>query len=296
MHHLALDENFPDPSILTTQEGYWAYATETQGGVNVPVAYSKDLVHWELRGDAMPEKPDWVSHRRFLWAPHVFCHEGVYVMFFSGQVGEGKHWPTFGIGAAFSERPEGPFVATRTPAFIGKDFQDIDPMVFQDPVTEKYLLYYGSGWHSLRVREMTWDLVPNISARDVLWPSERKYEHLIEAAWVVYRNGWYFLFYSGDSATHPPHYAVLVARSRSPFGPFEKKEAPLIEEDDYYAAPGHCAVATDPDGRDQIFYHGIDRLNYYVENTRDEVRRVLLRQTLAYGEWPELVEEREAVI
>jgi arabinan endo-1,5-alpha-L-arabinosidase len=49
-----------------------------------------------------------------------------------------------------------------------------------------------------------------------------RYQRLVEGAWVVYREPWYYLFYSGDNCCGPrAHYAVMVARSRSATGPFE---------------------------------------------------------------------------
>ena len=51
---------------------------------------------------------------------------------------------------------------------------------------------------------------------DVLFPGGDGYRSLIEGAWVIYRDGTYFLFYSGDRCcSREPRYAVMVARSKS---------------------------------------------------------------------------------
>ncbi len=293
MYDIALDENFPDPVIVRTPYGYYAYGTETVTGANVNLAFSEDLRQWVHLGDAMPDKPAWLVDRQFLWAPHVTEKEGVYYLFFSGQIGEGTEWPVFGLGLATAVHPEGPFVDIGYPLLEnGKGFQDIDPMLFVDPVSSKSYLYYGSGWHSIRVVEMSDDLRSIKSLpTDLLWPSERDYEQLVEASYVVYRNGWYFLFYSGDSATDPPHYAVMVARSRSPLGPFERMESPLVEQDELLSAPGHCCVEQDKKGVDHLFYHAINRRDPYVSGQDGEIKRILIRHCILFEDWPKLVRD-----
>src|SRR3954454_20661444 len=60
-----LDEDFPDPALILAPDGcYYAYATQTlrEGHwINVQVARSANLVHWEHLGDALPEKPVWAK-------------------------------------------------------------------------------------------------------------------------------------------------------------------------------------------------------------------------------------------
>ena len=63
-----LDEDFPDPAVILAPDGYYyAYATQTlRDGqwINIQVARSADLVHWEHLGDALPEKPTGRAKRR----------------------------------------------------------------------------------------------------------------------------------------------------------------------------------------------------------------------------------------
>ena len=50
--------------ILAPDGFYYAYATQTlRDGhwVNIQVARSADLVHWDHLGDALPEKPGWAQ-------------------------------------------------------------------------------------------------------------------------------------------------------------------------------------------------------------------------------------------
>src|SRR5215212_3523101 len=53
-----LNGDFPDPAVIEAPDGYYyAYATQTlRDGkwINVQVARSPDLVHWQHLGDAFP--------------------------------------------------------------------------------------------------------------------------------------------------------------------------------------------------------------------------------------------------
>src|SRR5579884_941382 len=82
-----LDEDFPDPAVIQTPDGYYyAYATQTlRDGhwLNIQVARSKDLIHWEQLGDALPKKPDWAQHTQDFWAPSVIFDGSMYFMYYS---------------------------------------------------------------------------------------------------------------------------------------------------------------------------------------------------------------------
>lgn len=68
-----IDADFPDPCIIQTDNGYYAFAT-TGNGVNVQVASSQDFASWErLSGlDALPGPfPSWVAESPAIWAPDV---------------------------------------------------------------------------------------------------------------------------------------------------------------------------------------------------------------------------------
>lgn len=69
----AIDSNFPDPCVIQTDDGYYAFAT-SGNGVNVQVASSTDFSSWDLLSgtDAMPGPfPSWVASSPAVWAPDV---------------------------------------------------------------------------------------------------------------------------------------------------------------------------------------------------------------------------------
>jgi beta-xylosidase len=69
-----LDINFPDPAVIQTSQGYYAFGTQSNG-VRVPVARSDDFTSWTLleETDALPEPyPQWINENNpQVWAPDV---------------------------------------------------------------------------------------------------------------------------------------------------------------------------------------------------------------------------------
>ena len=68
----AISENFPDPSLINTNDTWYAFATNN-GQYNVQVAQSSDFATWEyLNQDALPNLPEWVdASAPNVWAPDV---------------------------------------------------------------------------------------------------------------------------------------------------------------------------------------------------------------------------------
>ncbi|KKK73861.1 hypothetical protein LCGC14_2889580, partial [marine sediment metagenome] len=98
----------------------------------------------------------------------------------------------------------------------------------------------------------------------------------------------YYLYYSGDNCCGAnTHYAVMVARSKNPTGPFEKFSNKsgkpfILNKNDRWLAPGHNSVITDKKGQDWMMYHAID-------NRDPENGRVFLMYKITYENgWPKI--------
>ena len=301
-----LDADFPDPTVIRATDGYYyAYATQTPvaggGWRNLQVARSADLVGWQLIGDALPVKPNWAVKTQDFWAPHVSQAGGRYYLYYSAKPDAALSDDKLGLclGVATAESPQGPFADSGKPLQCGHGFVNIDPMAFDDPVSGKHLLYFGSGFEPIKVRELGPDRVsfaPGSAATELVATIKssdpNEYQKLVEGAWVVRHGGYYYLFYSGDNCCGPnAHYAVMVARSGSPTGPFETKPGPLkvmLEADSKWVAPGHNSIVTDAAGNDWIVYHAVDRARPRTLATDDvNTRRVMLIDRIEWVDgWP----------
>jgi arabinan endo-1,5-alpha-L-arabinosidase len=253
-----LNHDAPDPSIIRGQDGFfYVYTTQSDWPTlkHIPMLRSSDLIHWTFEGDALPNLPRWVTTD--VWAPHIVRIQDRYALYFAArQFGTAG----FAIGVATSDSPTGPFDGEREPLVSGRGFVAIDPFVLTTPDGQN-LLYWGSDGAPIRVQRLSSDgLSVRGRARPVLYPSRREYEGLIEAPWIIHHDDFYYLMYSGDACCEPdPHYAVLVARSESPFGPFVRLGRPILEANDDFLGPGHNATIRDASGQEWIVYHAFDR-------------------------------------
>lgn len=301
-----LNRDFPDPSVLRAPDGtYYAYATETliDGTFyNIQVAQSQDLVTWSWEGDAFPAGVSWAEEGRSYWAPHVIYapEQERYIMYFSAHHDErdGKC-----LAVATAEDPLGPFTHDGDPLLCGDGFEHIDPMAFDDPESGRMYLYWGSHGQPIRVQELAEDRMrfkPGSEPTPVVVPDpDELYGGLIEGAWVVHRDGTYFLFYSGDNCCgEDAHYAVMAARADAPTGPFESlgdvqgsNRSTILTADATWKAPGHNSVIQDAAGTDWMLYHAIDR-DQPTRPTGIGVRwdrRVMLMDRITYDNgWPRI--------
>ena len=301
-----LDEDFPDPAVILADDGYYyAYGTQTlRSGhwINVQVARSPDLVHWEQLGDALPEKPDWARETQDFWAPSVIFDGSTYFMYYSATPDFcHRHERGHALAVATAKSPAGPFTDMGMPLLLGAGFEYIDPMAYDDPVTGKHLLYWGSGFQPIKVQELSADrmsFAAGSSPTDLIWPNGESgtFPRLVEASWVHRHDGFYYLFYSGDNCCGPDaEYGVMVARSESATGPFqtleEAKGVPhslMLFKSERWLAPGHNCIIEDKAGDAWIVYHAID-VNRPRQTQDDEInsRRILLIDRIQWKDgWP----------
>jgi arabinan endo-1,5-alpha-L-arabinosidase len=300
----ALDRDFPEPTVISTGDGYFAYATQSEtraGTVNIQVARSDDLEAWAYLGEALPEKPSWADQTQAYWAPHVVERDDTFYMYYSAIPNDSSGDENC-LAVATSETPEGPFEDVGEPLLCG---YEIDPAVWQDPESEDWFIYWGSAG-DIAVQRVADDMLhlagggPKTLLLGWSSPVRRPYEHGIEGPYLILRDGWYYLFYSGDRCCeYPPHYAVLVARSRRPDGGFKRvgevtgnRSSVILSDFDRWAGPGHCSVVTDNEDTDWIACHAIDKRKPLLPN--EGVRRVMLIKRLVIEDgWPVVVTENE---
>ena len=300
-----MDADFPDPAIIHADGFYYAYATQTERDgkwINIQVARSRDLVNWEHLGDALPTKPTWAQETQDFWAPSVIADGDTYYMYYSATPDVCEH-PERGhcLAIATAKSPAGPFTDMGMPLLHGMGFEYIDPMAFDDPVSGKRLLYWGSGFLPIKVQELSEDrlsFAPGSEPIELVWPNGKKgaFPRLVEAAWVIAHDDFYYLFYSGDNCCGPDaHYGVMVARSKSPTGPFETLEQArgvphslMLFKSERWLAPGHNCIVIDEASDTWIIYHAID-VNRPRQCQDDEInsRRILLIDKIEWRDgWP----------
>lgn len=300
------DMDTPDPTVIRTEDGlFYAYTTQGKGPDgkmnNIQVLKSTDLVHWTHLGDALPVKPRMANKTQNFWAPHVMYANEQYYLYFSAEPDSvyktGKDL-SLALFVATSKNPAGPFKVNEKPLIEGDGFVNIDPMSFHDPKSGKYYLFWGSGFEPLKVRELSNDLMSfeaTSPTTELVKPFQKDYQFLVEGSWVIYKDGWYYLFYSGDNCCgERAHYAVMVARSKSVTGPYEvlkdKEEGdhPILALSEKWIAPGHNSIIQDDKGQYWIIYHAIDKNDRWTNPTiKKHDKRVMLIDKVSFKKgWP----------
>jgi arabinan endo-1,5-alpha-L-arabinosidase len=268
-------DTFADPAVIKAKDGYWyAFGTtdplrEGEGEFHtIPISRSTDLVNWTYVGDAFdsPSEVPWADTDAALWAPDIRYLNGKYYMYYVVTQTAGITTPEGrndnAIGVATAPTPTGPWTDSGAPVVeprpgdsgASDDFKwTFDPNEFTDSDGTKYL-YYGSYYGGIFVTELSDD-----GTRAVGEPTMVAIDNRYEGAYVVHRDGYYYLFGSSANCCAGPTtgYSVYVGRSKSPKGPFVDKEGQSMTESrvggsivitpngNKWIGPGHNAVVTD---------------------------------------------------
>lgn len=256
----AYDGNFADPHVIAVDGGYYAFATNGPLG-NVQTLKSKDLVSWEQVGDALPQLPAWTSPGK-VWAPEVAVHApDRYVMYYTTSDDESHRQC---LGVAVASRPDGPYVDKSTKPFVCQvdEGGSIDASPFQDSSGQRWLYWKNDG---NAINLDTWIYVSKLSPDGLSLVGETTrlikqtlpWEgNLVEAPYVVEREGKFHLFYSAN-AYDKETYAVGHALCATPAGPCTKSGDPILTTSPDAAGPGHNMVL-EKDGRHWFIYHAWD--------------------------------------
>jgi arabinan endo-1,5-alpha-L-arabinosidase len=302
-------DTFADPVIIRGDDGlYYAYGTTdplregSRTPHRIPIARSLDLINWVYAGDAFSadQKPAFAADNAAFWAPDVRKLGNRWVMYVT--VTETTVAPgASAIGAATAPTPAGPWTFVDTPVVAPRPSGDggwlwtFDPAQLTTPDGRKFL-YYGSYFGGVWVSELTADgLHPTGPATRVA------IDNKFEGAYVVRRNGWYYLFASSANCCAGPTtgYSVSAGRSRDPRGPFTDKlgqslnvsragGTPVIAPNgNRWVGTGHNGLITDRLGQDWFVYHAIDRNDPYLDEPFGINQRPMLLDRLDWiGGWP----------
>jgi beta-xylosidase len=254
------DQNFADPQVIAVDNGYVAFATNGALG-NVQTLKSADLVTWDQVGDALPSLPAWTTPGK-VWAPEVAVHGADrYVMYYTtSDDASGRQC----IGVAVGSKPEGPYVDKSSKPLICQEAEggSIDASPFQDSSGKRWLYWKNDGnaigvdtW--IYVSELSPDGLTLVGPTHRLIKQDLPWEgNLVEAPYMVERNGKFHLFYSAN-AYDKETYAVGHALCAAPTGPCTKSGDPILVSSPDAAGPGHNMVLV-KDNRYWFIYHAWD--------------------------------------
>lgn len=281
--HVVLPGDFPDPTVTKIGDTYWASATTAEWGAVFPLFTSKNLLDWELVGHVFPDKlPDWAGSN--FWAPEFYQENGrTYVYYTARQKGG-----VLCVAVASADHPAGPY--TDHGPLVGQEAGSIDGFAIPDEHGDLYLIWKEDGnschqdtpiW-AQRLNDERTALVGEsveLFGNDVKWEGP-----LVEGSAVVRHNGWFYMFYAGNSCCGKScNYATGVARSRALLGPWEKyAQNPILDRNITWKCPGHGTM-TELDGRWFLLHHA------YLADSHEFVGRQGLLSEFTWNAegWPE---------
>lgn len=235
----SINQDWADSSVLTARGHFYSSSTANGHG-HVPVAVSSDLVHWNVLGDALPNRPWWSTDGP--WAPTVIQVGDQFVMWYTTTYDANR---TACITSAVSANPEGPFVdSSSLPLICGGPSDSIDPDLFTGLDGAHYVTwkhtYDGvspNGIYSARLtpnaRAIDWSTATRLMVPGRGWEGANA-----ENPTMLVTLGGYWLFYSGNE-WYTDRDAVGVQQCNGPLGPCHAVyDGPVLASRGFMQGPG----------------------------------------------------------
>jgi len=200
----------PDPSIVSTPNGYYVVTSSFEYLPGLPVYHSLDLQSWSLIGH-LATRAEQVQVANVptpggIWAPTLRYRDGVFYLIVTVFLG-GRGCVVF-----TASDPAGPW----SDGTVIDAVDGIDPDLAWDEDGTAYVTFAR---HPDAIQQVRVDLATGRSLERprALWSGSGLYSP--EGPHLYQRGGWWYLL-AAEGGTDRGH-AVTVARSRRPDGPFE---------------------------------------------------------------------------
>ncbi|MHB8861073.1 MAG: arabinan endo-1,5-alpha-L-arabinosidase [Pirellulaceae bacterium] len=271
-----------DPTIAVmpgTDPVYYVFPT----GRGVPIYRSRDLVAWEQTGRVFDRAlPAWASAAvpgaKGIWAPDISWSNGEWRLYYSVST-FGSQRSVIGLATNKTLDPADPDYRWEDRGLVIEsqpgvhDFNAIDAACFIDQ-QGRHFLFWGSFWNGIKAIQLNAETgMPAEGAipQAVAGRAPGTNPPAIEAAFVIWRNGFYYLFVSHDMCCEgiKSTYKVMVGRSKEVTGPYvDFDERPMVDGGgtlvlasyDRWRGPGHNCVLQTP-ARDWLIHHTYDAQN-----------------------------------
>ncbi len=233
----------------------------------ITVKTSTDLKHWNvIPGRYAFERPAWltdVSEAGSIWAPGCYKMGDRYYLYYCTSSSGSRN---SAIGVAVSDDPskndwQDLGMVLRSYVYDGwqdvfsSDFNAIDPNVVSDG-NGNYYLVYGSYWNGIHMRRLDPETGMLHSTDKTVYNIGRG-DPEMEAAYIIKRGGYYYMFVAVDSLAAGTYYWA-VGRSESITGPYLDKDGVdmlnnggtrLTEYKDGVVGVAHAQYFEDIDGQ-----------------------------------------------
>lgn len=262
-----------------------------RGGGQFQIRCSSDLHVWRFCGQVFDAVPAWIRRdspgTQELWAPDISYENGEYRLYYAYSL-FGKN--TSGIALATNRTldqssPDYKWVdrglVLKSTAI--DDFNAIDPNFVLDREGRAWLAF-GSFWSGIKLRRLDnrTGLVSHTDTKIYSLATRKKPENAaqakpglppdweaVEAPFIVYHGGNYYLFVSWDLCCRgvKSTYRTMVGRARQVTGPYmDERGVPMMQGgatqlltgNSRWLGPGGESIRMRTDGPDIIVFHAYD--------------------------------------
>ncbi|MFZ1768659.1 MAG: arabinan endo-1,5-alpha-L-arabinosidase [Caldilinea sp.] len=296
-----------DPVMAKEGDTYYVFST----GARVIIICSQDMVEWTWCGRVFERPPAWVEAAvpgvGDLWAPDISYFNDRWHLYYSGST-FGSPRSVIGLATNTTLDPTGPDYAWVDEGLViastgAEDWNAIDPNLVIDEEGAPWLAF-GSYWSGLKLRRLDPATGKPSEADPTLYalaqrPADGPGGTAIEAAFIIYRDGYYYLFASFDACCRGADstYNVRVGRAATITGPYLDRDGVsmlagggtrILDAYGHWRGPGHNGIYRAGDV-DWIVYHAYDAQQIGIPKLRIE--------SLGWDEagWPYLPSQKEEI-
>ena len=216
-----ISADYSDLDCIRVGDDYYAISSTMQFSPGMTVLHSRDLVNWEIAGNAVPDLSQiskamtWQEMNRYgkgIWAGTLRHHKGRFYLYFGT--------PDEGFFVTTAPRAEGPWEPLK-PLLQEGGWDDCSAIWDEDGKAWFIGTHFGGGYKSY-IFKMSKDgkSIDRKSARLVNEGNGR------EASKLIYHEGYYYIVFSEHRGGYGRY--VLAKRDRSMTGPFSEEKQLLL--------------------------------------------------------------------
>ncbi|MDE5705546.1 glycoside hydrolase 43 family protein [Muribaculum sp.] len=243
--------DYSDPDVVRVGDDFYMTASSFNCVPGLPILHSKDLVNWTIISYAIDRFPDealfvkdGVNHGNAVWAPSIRYHNGEFYIYYGD--------PDLGIFMTKAKDPKGPWSPLK---LVARKKGVIDTCPLWDEDGKAYMSWGFAGSRAnlksvLAVCEMAPDGESLIGQPKIVYDGH-DVDVTIEGTKFYKRNGYYYIM---SPAGGVPTGWETILRSKSPWGPYERKVV-LAQGDTDINGPHQGGWVDTPDGGEDWFIH-----------------------------------------
>lgn len=241
--------DYPDPSILRDGKDYYIVHSSFEYYPGLLIWHSTDLINWTPVANALH------TYIGSVWAPDLVKHNGKYYIYIPAENRNYVIW---------ADSIEGPWSEP-----IDLNFNEgIDPGHVADADGKRYLYFSNGGYVPLSDDGLS--VIGDFHHSYDGWPIPREWTiecFCLEGPKFIKRGEYYYLITAqGGTAGPATGHMIVVARSKSPLGPWENSPYnPIIRTTSHterWCSKGHGTPFEDHTGNWWMIYHAYEK-NFY---------------------------------